>query len=238
MKIKTFSIKGVSTGEVALPKEFGVEINMPLLAQAVHVYEERAHIGLRKTKTRAEVNRTTKKIYKQKGTGGARHGSRRANLYVGGGVALGPRPVRRILSLSNKMKTRAKFIAYGVKAKEDRLVMASGLAKIEKTNSVKDLLKALRKISGVKSITFVLSDGASGAYRSLRNLAQVKAVSYRDAGVFDIFSGGMIVMDEGIFETKKENQPRTTLASSRGLYPRVGGASLRGGRTKSGGKLS
>ena len=66
-----------------LPKEFDQKLNMPLLAQAVHVYEERSHVGLRNTKTRSEVNRTTKKIYKQKGTGGARHGSRRANLYVG-----------------------------------------------------------------------------------------------------------------------------------------------------------
>ena len=98
MKAQIFSVKGVKTGEESLPKEFSQKVNLALLAQAVHVFEERGHVGLRKTKTRSEINRTTKKIYKQKGTGGARHGSRRANLYVGGGVALGPRPIRRILT--------------------------------------------------------------------------------------------------------------------------------------------
>lgn len=204
-KIQTFTIKGVKVEDTNLSKEFDQKLNMPLLAQAVHVFEERSHVGLRSTKTRAEVNRTTKKIYKQKGTGGARHGSRRANLYVGGGVALGPRPVRKILSLSNRMKIQAKFLAYSLKAKEDRLVLVSGLSKIEKTSSVKDLIKTLRKISGVKSLTFVLSDGAHGAFRSLRNLDQVKAVTYKDASVYDIFSGGMIVMDEGIFVNDKQS---------------------------------
>jgi large subunit ribosomal protein L4 len=210
MKIQTYTIKGVKGEEVALPKEFDQKLNLPLLAQAVHVFEERSHVGLRSTKTRAEVNRTTKKIYKQKGTGGARHGSRRANLYVGGGVALGPRPVRRILSLSNRMKIQAKFLAYAFKAREDRLIMVSGLEKIEKTNSVRDLIKTLRKIKGVKSLTFILSNGAHGAFRSLRNIDQVKAIAYKDASVYDIFTGGMIVMDSEIFSDKK---PRTTDSS-------------------------
>ena len=66
IKIQKYTIKGVKSEEVALPKEFDVKANLPLLAQAVHVYEERAHVGLRSTKTRSEVNRTTKKVYKQK----------------------------------------------------------------------------------------------------------------------------------------------------------------------------
>jgi len=207
MKISTYTIKGIKTQDLTLPKEFDQKLNMPFLAQAVHIFEERAHVGLRNTKTRAEVNRTTKKVYKQKGTGGARHGSRRANLYVGGGVALGPRPVRRILSLSNRMKTQAKFLAYSLKATEKQMVAVSGLSKIEKTNAVRDLVKVLRKTDHIKSLTFVLSDGALSAIRSLRNLDQVKTFSYKDASVYDIFTGGMIVMDEGIFGTSKRSLP-------------------------------
>ena len=194
---------------MVLPKEFDQKLNMPFLAQAVHIFEERSHVGLRNTKTRAEINRTTKKVYKQKGTGGARHGSRRANLYVGGGVALGPRPVRRILSLSDRMKTQAKFLAYSLKAAEKQMVAVSGLSKIEKTNAVKGLVKTLRKTDHIKSLTFVLSEDAMPAIRSLRNLDLVKSVSYKDASVYDIFTGGMIVMDEGIFAKKAEVKAKT-----------------------------
>jgi large subunit ribosomal protein L4 len=204
IKVQTFTIKGVKGEDMVLPKEFDQKLNMPFLAQAVHIFEERSHVGLRNTKTRAEINRTTKKVYKQKGTGGARHGSRRANLYVGGGIIFGPRPVRRILSLSDRMKTQAKFLAYSLKATEKQMVAVSGLSKIEKTNAVHDLVKVLRKTDHIKSLTFVLSDGALPAIRSLRNLDQVKSLSYKDASVYDIFSGGMIVMDDGIFAKKSE----------------------------------
>jgi len=213
MKISTYTIKGIKTEDTILPKEFDQKLNMPLLAQAVHIFEERSHVGLRSTKTRSEVNRTTKKIYKQKGTGGARHGSRRANLYVGGGIIFGPRPVRRILSLSDRMKTQAKFLAYSLKATEKQMVAVTGLSNIEKTNAVKDLIKVLRKTDHIKSLTFILSDSAITAVRSLRNLDQVKSVSYKDASVYDIFSGGMIVMDEEIFKTNKASKDSETVKS-------------------------
>ena len=204
MKIQAFSIKGVKTGEITLPKEFNQEVNLKVLAQAIHVYEERSHVGLRKTKTRSEVNRTTKKVYKQKGTGGARHGSRRANLFVGGGVVFGPRPVRRILNLSNKIKTRAKFIAYAQKVKDAQMVAIEGIQKIEKTKIAYGFIKSLERLIKAKRFTFVLSDNSKEVVKFLRNLAQVKVVLYRDANAFDIYGGGMIVMDEEIFRAKSE----------------------------------
>ena len=187
-----------------MPKEFSQKANMTLLAQAVHVFEERHHIGLRKTQTRAEVNRTTKKIYKQKGTGGARHGSRRANVFVGGGVALGPRPVRRILSLPGAMKARAKFLAYSLKADEGQLIVISGLSKIEKTKSVSELITALTKATDAKRFTFVLSEGGKDAAKYFRNLSAAKAVFWKDTDVYTIFDGGMIVLDSEIFKAKSE----------------------------------
>ncbi len=204
LKIQKYTIKGVKSEEVSLPKEFDVKANLPLLAQAVHVYEERAHVGLRSTKTRSEVNRTTKKVYKQKGTGGARHGSRRANLFVGGGVVFGPRPVKRELTLSDKLKVQAKFIAYSVKAKEGRMIMVTGISKVEKTKIAGELLKALEKVTTAKKFTFILSEDARSAMRSLKNLANAKVVSFKDANVYDIFTGGMIIIDEGVLEVKKE----------------------------------
>lgn len=204
MKAQLFTSKGVKTGEETLPKEFDQKVNLPFLAQAVHVYEERGHVGLRKTKTRAEVNRTTKKIYKQKGTGGARHGSRRANLYVGGGVALGPRPIRRILTLSGKMKSRARLFAYSIKADEGKIVLVSGLTKIDKTKAVVDLIKALEKATGEKRFTFVLSDKAKDIIKFFRNLRLANAIFWKNANAYDIFTGGLIVIDSEVFAKKAE----------------------------------
>lgn len=202
-KVQTFTAKGTKTEMTALPAEFSQKANMALLAQAVHIFQERSHIGLRKTKTRSEVNRTTKKIYKQKGTGGARHGSRRANVFVGGGVALGPRPVRRILSLPGAMKARARLLAYSLKAGEGQLILVTGISKIEKTKSVSELAKTLTKATGAKRFTFVLSDGAKEAVKFFRNLKLANAIFWKDANAYDIFDGGMIVMDEEIFQNNK-----------------------------------
>lgn len=208
-KVLTFTSHGTKTDGMTLPKEFGQKVNMALLAQAVHIFQERSHVGLRKTKTRSEINRTTKKVYKQKGTGGARHGSRRANVFVGGGVALGPRPVRRILTLPDNMKAGARLSAYSLKAGEGSLVLVSGISKIEKTRSVSELAKALTKATGAKRFTFILSEGAKKAVKYFRNLKSVNAIFWKDANAYDIFDGGMIVIDSEVFTKKAEVKAKT-----------------------------
>jgi large subunit ribosomal protein L4 len=215
IKAQVFTIKGTKTGEMSLPKEFEEKVNLPLLAQAVYVYAERSHVGLRKTKTRSEVNRTSKKLYKQKGTGGARHGSRRANLFVGGGVALGPRPVRRILTLSANLKSKARKVAYSLKANDKELVVVSGLSKIDKTKTAGDFLKVLGKFFKTKSFTFVLSDEDKDAVKFLRNLANVRSVFFKDANAFDIYSGGLIVLDQGIFKPVVKKAAVKTVKSAK-----------------------
>lgn len=202
-KIQSFSVKGVKGEDMDLPKEFGGEANLSLLAQAIYVYENRAHIGLRKTKTRSEVLRTSKKLYKQKGTGGARHGSRRAPIFVGGGVALGPRPVKRVLSLTTATKSKAKAIAFSLKAKEKELIFVSGISKIAKTKDAGELLEALKKTVGNKKFTFVLSDKAKNVSRFLKNLKNASFVLYTNANAYDIYKGGIVIMDEDIFASEK-----------------------------------
>ena len=209
IKVQKFTSKGTKVGEVALPSEFGQKVNMPLLAQAVHVFEERSHVGLRKTKTRAEINRTTKKVYKQKGTGGARHGSRRANLFVGGGVALGPRPERRTLSLSGKMKAGSRLLAYSLKAGDKQLITVSGLSKLEKTKVASELVEALTKATGAKRFTFILAEGSKDAAKYFRNLSMANAIFWKDANAYDVFDGGMIVLDSEIFAKKAENPKKS-----------------------------
>jgi large subunit ribosomal protein L4 len=211
IKAPIYTIKGAKTGELTLPKEvFEAKVNLKLLAQAIHVLTDRKHSGLRKTQTRAEVNRTGKKLYKQKGTGGARHGSRRANLFVGGGVALGPRPVRRILTLPSALKSKSKTYAFSVKAGEKQVVVLRGLSKLSKTKEAAGFLGKLVKdvftqIPRQKArFTFLLSESAAGARRFLRNLKNVNAIPYKDASALDVYRGGILVLDEDIFAGKKQ----------------------------------
>jgi len=203
LKAQIYTLKGTKVGELALPKDiFGQEINLNLLAQANHVYEERSHIGLRNTKTRSEVNRTTKKIYKQKGTGGARHGSRRANLYVGGGIIFGPRPLRRILDMSQSIKKAAILAAFSAKAKANEIIALRGITSLNKTNEAGEFIKKVEKDTKAKRFTFLLSETNLKNFRFLRNLKSVTTVLYKNASAFDIIGAGELVLDEDIFEKK------------------------------------
>jgi large subunit ribosomal protein L4 len=203
LKAQIYTLKGTKVGELALPKEiFGQKINLKLLAQANHVYEERAHIGLRNTKTRSEVNRTTKKIYKQKGTGGARHGSRRANLYVGGGIIFGPRPLRRILDMSQSIKKAAILAAFSAKAKADEIIALRGISQLAKTKEAGEFIQKVEKDTKAKRFTFLMSDTNLKSFRFLRNIKNITTVLYKNANALDIIGAGQLVLDEDIFEKK------------------------------------
>lgn len=203
LKVPTYSSKGIKKTDSALPKIMEAEFNSVILAQAIRVYENRGHVGLAKAQTRAEVNRTKKKWYKQKGTGGARHGAKSAPIFVGGGVAHGPRPIKRILSLPSKMKDRALAVALSQKARDREVVVVDGLTKIEKTKDLTALISKLKKsaVFSGKRFTFVLtSDGTSKATRNLKNS---RAVLYKDLNAHDIFTGGIILLDGEAFEGGK-----------------------------------
>ncbi|HKB88458.1 MAG TPA: 50S ribosomal protein L4 [Patescibacteria group bacterium] len=204
LKAQIYTLKGSKIGELTLPKDiFEQKINLKLLAQANHVYEDRSHVGLRSAKTRAEINRTTKKVYKQKGTGGARHGSRRANVFVGGGVVFGPRPVRRILEMSQALRRAAVLSAFSAKAKEQKIVALRGVSGLTKTKEAGEFLEKLSKEVKAKRFTFLMSEGNLKSFRFLRNLKNVTTVLYKNASAFDIFKGGQLVLDESVFEVKK-----------------------------------
>jgi large subunit ribosomal protein L4 len=205
LKAQIYTLKGTKVGEMTLPKDvFEQKMNLNLLAQANHVYEERSHIGLRNTKTRSEVNRTTKKIYKQKGTGGARHGSRRANLYVGGGIIFGPRPLRRILDMSQSIKKAAILAAFSAKAKAQEIIALRGVSALNKTKEAGEFIKKVEKDTKAKRFTFLMSDANLKNFRFLRNIKSITTVLYKNANAFDIIGAGQIVLDEDIFEVKKE----------------------------------
>src|SRR3990170_7427665 len=126
IKLTIYSAKGTRKGSTNLPKSFIEKENLALLSQAVRVYEDRKHPGLSKVKTRGEVTASTRKIYRQKGTGGARHGAISAPIFVGGGIAHGPKGVKRILSLPKKMRKKALISSLNWKLKDSELFVIDG----------------------------------------------------------------------------------------------------------------
>lgn len=213
LKIDLYTTKGTKTGSLTLPKEFDEKPNLNLLAQAIRVYEERGHIGLRQAKTRSEVNRTTKKVYKQKGTGGARHGSRRAPIFVGGGVAFGPRALRRELTLPAKLVSKARNQALTHKVQSGEVVGLKEISKLTKTKVANEFGIKLREHLKPKTLSFVLSEKNKASAKFVRNLSYANVFLFKDVNAYHILKGGGIVLDEDIFSDKKQTKiikPKTT----------------------------
>lgn len=136
---------GKTVDQMELPKKImESKVNDKLLAQAVRVYLANQRQGTLSTKTRGEVDGSTRKIYAQKGTGRARHGSIKAPIFVGGGITFGPHPRDFSLKLSKKMKKQALKNSLISKFQEKSVLIVSGLEKIK--NKTKELTVFLKNL--------------------------------------------------------------------------------------------
>ena len=127
LKVTVVGIDGASKGSMTLPEAvFGAKPNKALIAQAVRVYLANQRQGNAATKTRGEVIGTTKKIYRQKGTGRARHGAAKAPIFVGGGVAHGPHPHDFSMEFPKKMKQKALISALSEKTQAGSIKVVEG----------------------------------------------------------------------------------------------------------------
>jgi large subunit ribosomal protein L4 len=204
MQTKLYNLTSSKPSTVTLPKGLGEKVSPDLLAQAIRVFADRAHPGLAKSKTRAEVRCSTRKIYKQKGTGGARHGAKSAPIFVGGGTAHGPKNIKRILTLPKKMKKSALNMALSTKASRGEIVMVDGLAGIKKTKQAAGLLgKILADNKGSKRATLVFAKESGASKMFFRNVSEVTMVDWQDINAHGIFYGGLIVLDLVIFKSEK-----------------------------------
>ncbi|KKQ95921.1 MAG: 50S ribosomal protein L4 [Candidatus Woesebacteria bacterium GW2011_GWB1_43_14] len=207
MKINIYSTSSNAKSVFTLPKYFSEPINLKLLAQVLHVYRAHQHIGFSKTKTRGEVSLTTAKWYRQKGTGRARHGAKSAPLFVGGGIAHGPKGLKRKLTIPAKMRIKARNVALSLKAKNKKITGAVKIGDVKKT---KDAAKFIEKIiKGEKldrkkvKFTLVLSSKNVKTGRNFRNIPKVNVVRFEDLNAFLVYFGGQIIFDKEVFIVKK-----------------------------------
>ncbi len=201
MELKVLDIKGKETKKsIKLDASvFGVEPNDHVIYLDVKQYLANARQGTHKAKERGEVNRTTKKHHKQKGTGGARAGSLRSPIQRGGGTVFGPRPRTYGFKLNKKVKQLARKSALSIKVKSDKLKVVENFTfEAPKTKSLMDVLAALG-LDKKKSL-FIIGDYDKNLYLSSRNLAGVKVVNASELSTYEIMNASEVVLSEGAVE--------------------------------------
>ena len=199
MKLPVKNLKGEQVGEADLPMSvFGAPVSQALMHQALVRQNANAHLGTHKVKTRAEVDRTTKKLFRQKGTGRARQGSMKAPHWKGGGVAFGPMPRSYDQSMPKKMRRAAVRSALSQKLLDESIVLVD---KFEmESPKTRDLAIALSAL-GVTTGLLVLPGRDETVEKSARNLANVKALLAGYLNVRDIFKYDQIVISVDALKT-------------------------------------
>lgn len=187
-----YDSKGAKNGTFALPKEiFGAKINEPLMAQAVRVYLANQRQGNAVTKTRGEVTGSTRKIYRQKGTGRARHGGSRAPIFVKGGIAHGPKLKDYSLNMPQKMRKAALFSALSQKLIDGEIKVLSGLSKIEpKTKNMDGLIKKLTEDKKNKTrillVTSASNKDLQNVSRAGKNIKNVEIMNAKMINTYEV----------------------------------------------------
>lgn len=197
--ISVYDKEGASTATIELPSDiFGVEINRKLMAQAVRVYLANQRSGTASTKTRGEVRGSTRKIYRQKGTGRARHGAITAPIFMGGGIVFGPKPRDYRLLLPKKMKRKSLFSALTLRFKENKIVVVDGIETIPpKTKEMVSVLQALnllKKDKRADNVLFLLPRKIEEVERAARNIKGLALEKVQNIHTYEILVHKHILM--------------------------------------------
>src|SRR5664279_3417189 len=208
MKLDIINIEGKKTGRnIDLPDEiFGADPNSHVIWLAVKQHLASRRQGTHKVKTRAEVEGSSKKLHKQKGTGGSRKGNLRNPLYKGGGTVFGPKPHSWDFKLNRKVKDLAKISALSYKAKENAIVVVEDIQlKAPKTSEMVEILGGL-KISGKKAL-FVIPEYNDNLHLSLRNIPNLETSLLADVNTYDIVNAEFLVLTESAAKMFLEEEP-------------------------------
>jgi large subunit ribosomal protein L4 len=201
MKVAVLDITGKDTGrKVELSSDvFGIEPNDHAIYLDVKQYLANQRQGTHKSKERAEIAGSTRKIKKQKGTGTARAGSIKSGVFRGGGRMFGPRPRSYSFKLNKNLKRLARKSALSIQANDKNLVVVEDFNfDTPKTKNFTDVLKALGL--GSKKSMFVLDDENTNVYLSSRNLKNSKVVKASEINTYGVLNAAKVVITESSLE--------------------------------------
>ena len=207
MKTAVYKIDGTLSGkEVELDDAiFGIEPNDHAIYLDVKQFLANQRQGTHKSKERWEVSYSTKKMGRQKGGGGARHGSIKSGTYVGGGSIFGPQPRDYRFKLNKKLKQLARFSALSYKVKEEALMVVEPFTmEAPKTKEFIKILSNL-KADGRKTL-FVLPENSNNIYLSSRNLPEVKVITVDEINTYAIINSFKMVMVDGVQDILAERR--------------------------------
>lgn len=208
MQVEVLNTKGKKTGrKVDLPEEiFGADPNEHVMYLAVKQYLAAQRQGTHKVKTRAEVKGASRKLHRQKGTGGSRKGNIRNPLYKGGGTIFGPKPHTYNIKLNRKVKDLARISALSFKAKDNAIVVVEDInLDTPKTKAFVDILGNLKVAD--KKVMFVQPEYNDNIELSIRNVPSVLGVLLSDINTYDIVNSEVLILTESaakIFEGEEK----------------------------------
>jgi large subunit ribosomal protein L4 len=214
MQLEIINTEGKKTGRtIDLPEEvFGAEPNSHAIWLAVKQYLAAQRQGTHKVKTRAEAQGSSKKLHKQKGTGGARKGNLRNPLYKGGGTVFGPKPHGYDIKVNRKVKDLAKISALSAKAKDNKIIVVEDdLVKVEKPATGQFSKTFLTINPESRKSLLVMADYDENVYKSFRNIPSVCGTLIGDINTYDIVNADSVVFTESaakifVEESAEENK--------------------------------
>lgn len=192
MKLDVIKLDGGTAGSVELGDEiFGLEPRADILHRVVRWQRNKAQAGTHKVKTRSEVSYSTKKIYRQKGTGGARHGSRKAPIFRKGGIYKGPTPRSHAHDLPKKVRKLGLMHALSAKVKDGSLVIIENIESDGKTSS---LAKQVKNLGWKRALIIDGAEVNENFIRAASNIEGLDVLPSMGANVYDILKRDTLVL--------------------------------------------
>jgi large subunit ribosomal protein L4 len=196
MLVPIRNLAGETVGEVELRDDiFDAPVSKPLMHQALVRQQANARLGTHNTKTRGEVRGSTRKIWRQKGTGRARHGSIKVNLWPGGGITFGPKPRSYRKAMPRKMRRAAYRSALSVKAQDGQIVVLDALEM--GAPKTREMVEMLDRLGLEGSVLIMLPEKNENVERSARNLADVKTLRAAYLNVRDLLGYDTLLIPHG-----------------------------------------
>ena len=209
MELPVLKIDGTDSGKKVVldEKVFGIEPNDHAIYLDVVQYLANQRQGTAKTKDRSEIAHSTKKLGRQKGGGGARHGSLKANIFVGGGRVFGPKPRLYRTKLNKKVKALARYSALTYKAQENAIVFVEPFEmEAPKTKELMHIVEALK--AGDRKVLIVLPENSKNIYLSSRNLPEIKVITVDELNTYAIMNANSMVLVDGVQDVLSERVNR------------------------------